>query len=177
MEHKTEQEYEEVSWYSAKIKDTSLTLSLHLYCCPGFSQDSVNFYQKPGLITARLAHLNWPNKTGYSIPCAVMLGSGEGMGWGKLMAAWEHAGHRVVRVALCISLFVLYILLPSFLLLLFAPFAVLLNCPYPDPRVFCLFLSILLPTPAGGGAIERPCGPLLPATAKLQQQQKCGTCS
>jgi len=30
-------------------------------------------------------------------------------------------------------------------------FAVLLNCPYPDPPVFCLFLSILLRTPAGGG--------------------------
>jgi len=30
-------------------------------------------------------------------------------------------------------------------------FAVLLNCPYPDPPVFCLFLSILLRTLAGGG--------------------------
>ena len=55
------------------------------------------------------------------------------------------------------------------LLLLFALFAVLLNCPYPDPPVICLFLSILLPTPVGGGAAERPRGALLPATAKLQQ--------
>jgi len=38
------------------------------------------------------------------------------------------------------------------LLLLFPLFAVLLNCPYPDPPVFCLFLSILLCTLAGGGA-------------------------
>jgi len=38
------------------------------------------------------------------------------------------------------------------LLFLSPLFAVLLNCPYPDPPVFCLFLSILLHTPAGGGA-------------------------
>jgi len=38
------------------------------------------------------------------------------------------------------------------LLFLFPLFAVLLNCPYPDPPVFCLFLSILLHTPARGGA-------------------------
>jgi len=38
------------------------------------------------------------------------------------------------------------------LLLLFPLFTVLLNCPYPDPPVFCLFLSILLRTPAGEGA-------------------------
>ena len=42
------------------------------------------------------------------------------------------------------------------LLLLFPLFAVLLNCPYPDPPVFCLFLSILLRTPAGGGAAAWP---------------------
>jgi len=33
--------------------------------CPGFSQDRVNFHQKPGGDTARLADPNWPNKTGY----------------------------------------------------------------------------------------------------------------
>jgi len=31
---------------------------------------------------------------------------------------------------------------------------------------FCLFLLIVLPTPVGGGAMERPRGPLLPAAAK-----------
>jgi len=42
------------------------------------------------------------------------------------------------------------------LLFLFPLFAVLLNCPYPNlfqPTSFCLFLSILLCTPAGGGAV------------------------
>lgn len=29
--HRTEQEYEKVSWYSTKIKEVSLTLNLHLY--------------------------------------------------------------------------------------------------------------------------------------------------
>jgi len=43
--------------------------------CPGFGQNRVNFHQKPGRDTARLADPNWPNKTGYSIPCAVMLSS------------------------------------------------------------------------------------------------------
>jgi len=38
------------------------------------------------------------------------------------------------------------------LLFLFPLFAVLLNCPYPDPPVFCLFLSILLRSLAGRGA-------------------------
>ena len=53
------------------------------------------------------------------------------------------------------------------LLLLFASFAVLLNCPYPDPRVFLpFFLSIVLPTPAGEGAIEQLRGPLLLAMGR-----------
>jgi len=44
----------------------------------------------------------------------------------------------------------------------------LLNCPYPDPQVFCLFLSILLATLMEEEAIERPRGLLLLATVKLQ---------
>jgi len=46
--------------------------------------------------------------------------------------------------------------------------AVLLKCPYPDPAVFCLFLSILLPIPMRGGVIDRPRAPLLPATGQNQ---------
>jgi len=49
---------------------------------------------------------------------------------------------------------VLFCIFSLSVLLLFASFAVLLHCPDPDPRVFCRFLSILLPTPAGGGLIE-----------------------
>jgi len=40
-------------------------------------------------------------------------------------------------------------------LLLFPLFALPLNCPYPDPPVFCLFLHILLHTPAGQGGRPR----------------------
>jgi len=52
------------------------------------------------------------------------------------------------------------------LLFLFPLFAVLLNCPYPDPPVFCLFLSILLRTAAGGGAAAWRF--LLPAAAETK---------
>jgi len=45
-----------------------------------------------------------------------------------------------------------FISLSVSLLLLFPLFAVLLNCPYPDPPVSACFFSILLHTPAGGGA-------------------------
>jgi len=42
--------------------------------CPAFGQDRVNFHQNPGRGTARRADPTpW-----YSIPCAVMLGSGGG---------------------------------------------------------------------------------------------------
>jgi len=48
--------------------------------CPGFGQDRVNFHRNPGRGTAGWADPTptWPNKAGYSIPCAVMLGSGGG---------------------------------------------------------------------------------------------------
>ena len=46
--------------------------------CPGFGQDRVNFHKTPGGDTAKQADPNWPNKTGYLIPCAIMLGSGWG---------------------------------------------------------------------------------------------------
>jgi len=41
--------------------------------CPGFSQDRVNFYKKPGGETAGPAHPKWPNKT---VPSW-------GAGWGE----------------------------------------------------------------------------------------------
>jgi len=109
--------------------------------CPAFGQDRVNFHQKPGGDTAERADPNWPNRTGCLIPCAVMLGSGWGR-WagGKRVVSREHVGHWAVRVALCISLFVLYILHIGIVVLLFTLFAVQLNCPYPDPQVFAFFI-------------------------------------
>jgi len=79
-----------------------------------------------------------------------MLGSGGGeLGGGNSLAA-RGGGCGGWLSVLC-SLCCVFSLSVS-LLLLFPLFAVLLNCPYPDPPVFCLFLSILLHTPAGGGA-------------------------
>jgi len=48
--------------------------------CPGFGQDRVNFHQNPGRGTAGWADPTptWPNRARYSIPCAIMLGSGGG---------------------------------------------------------------------------------------------------
>jgi len=107
----------------------------------------------PGRDTAGRADPTWPNRAGHSIPCAVMLGSGGGGQCNRdSLAARERErrsclGERLsgscglCRVfSLCVSL-----------LFLFPLFAVLLNCPYPDPAVFCLFLSILLHTVVGGG--------------------------
>jgi len=51
--------------------------------CPGFGHDRVNFHQNPGRGTAGRADPNWPNRTGYSIPCAIMLGSSVGAGGGE----------------------------------------------------------------------------------------------
>ena len=63
-----------------------------LPCCPGFGQDRVNFHQNPGRDTAGRADPTWPNRAGYSIPCAVMLGSGGGeLGGGNALVAQEFA--------------------------------------------------------------------------------------
>jgi len=125
--------------------------------CPGFSQDRVSFHQNPGRGTTGWADPTptWPNRAGYSIPCAVMLGSGGGGAARRELARGSRAcGAGPVRengsVGSC-GLFCVFPLSVS-LLLLFPLFVALLNCPYPDPPVFCLFLSILLCTAVGGVA-------------------------
>jgi len=81
--------------------------------------------------------------------------------------AQEHTGHQAMRVALSISLFVLYILIS--IVVVAVPFICFsVKLPLSQPTSFCLFPSILHPTRAGGGAIKRPRGPLLLATAKPQ---------
>jgi len=46
--------------------------------------------------------------------------------------AWEQAGHPAARELLCIFLWFCIFFVSVLLLLLFASFSVLLNCPYPD---------------------------------------------
>jgi len=124
--------------------------------CPGFGQDRVNFHQKPGGNTAGRADPTWTNRTGCSIPCVAMLASGWGeLSGGKAVVAQERAAvaggeSGALHSAVLFCVFSLSVLL----LFLFPLFAVLLNCPYPDPPVSLCFLSILLRTPVGGGAAE-----------------------
>jgi len=60
--------------------------------CPGLGQDMVNFHWNPGRGTFGWADSTWPHRAGYSIPCAVMLGSGGGeLGSRNSLAARERA--------------------------------------------------------------------------------------
>jgi len=128
-----------------------------------FGQDRVNFHWNPGRGTAGRADPTWPNRAGYSIPCAIMLGSGWGdVGGGNSLAARERVAAAVgdsgsLHSAVLFSVFPLSVSL----LLLFPLFAVLLNCPYPDPPVFCLFSPIL--SRGRGGRVAL----LLPVATKL----------
>jgi len=127
--------------------------------CPRFGQDRVNFHQNPGRGTAGWADPTptWPNRAGYSIPCDVMLGSGGGVARGELTrgsgglsgGAVRESG-SVVRVLFCG--FVLCN--PLFCIIVVAVPSVCcsVKLPLSRPTGFCLFLSILLRTPAGGGA-------------------------
>jgi len=89
---------------------------------------------------------------GYLIPCAVMLGSEWGS-WpqGKFITAQECTGHRVVRVALSILLFILYILLISIVIATVLFVCCSIKVPLCKTHEFYLFLSILLPSPEGEG--------------------------
>jgi len=62
-----------------------------------------------------------------------MLGSGGELSDEKRVAAPERAEQQVVRVTLCMSLLVLYILLICIFVFTFPLSAVLLNCLYPNP--------------------------------------------
>jgi len=123
-------------------------------CC-GLGQDRVNFHQNPGRGTAGWADPTptWPNRAGYSTPCAIMLGSGGGDG-----AAGTHSRlgsvqrQRFGRAALLWGLFCCVFSFSVSLLFLFSLFAVLLNCPYPDPPVSaCFFPFSSAPRRGEGG--------------------------
>ena len=132
----------------------------YLRMCAGFSQDRVNFHRTPGRGTAGRtdSHLAKQSRVFHSM-CRHA-----GFQWGGAARREFTRGSGVRapvlsgRMALCVVRFVvvfspyLYHYCSCSLL-----FAVLLNCPYPDPPVFCLFLSILLRTPVGGGAATWRC--------------------
>jgi len=129
--------------FAGPVRPRSWLLALTGGCsstCPGFGQDRVNFHWNPGRDTAGRADPTWPNRAGYSIPCAITLGSGGGerVGGNSLTARESAASVRESGSLGCVVRVVLspYLCL---LLFLFPLFAVLLNCPYPDPPVSACF--------------------------------------
>jgi len=97
--------------------------------------------------------------------CHVQFWVGE-MRRGKLNAAREHAGHRAMRVALCISLFVFYVLLISVIVATVHSICCWVKPPLSWLTSFDFFFPFLLSTSMRRGVIEWPRGPLLPARAK-----------
>ena len=86
------------------------------------------------------------------------------------LTAREHAAPVLSeRAGLFCGLFC-HVFSLSVSLLLFPLFAVLLNCPYPDPPVFCLFISILLRTAEGEG---RPRGSFVAGGSRNQNSHVC----
>jgi len=143
--------------------------SLRQSNCPGFGQDRVNFHRTPGRGTAGWADPTptWPNRAGYSIPCAVMLGSGGGeLGGRNSLAAWEGTvAVRSKRVVLFCG-FALYI--PLFCIVVVpVPFVCCsVKLPLSRPTSF-LPVSFHSPPHPGRGRGGR-LALLLPAAAKTR---------
>jgi len=112
-----------------------------------FGQDRVNFHQNPGRDTAGWAEPTWTNRAGYSIPCVVMLGSG-GEVAGEAIAPRESAGK--VRVVLSISLFVLYILFISIVVVTVPFVCCSVKLPLSRPTSFLPVSFHSPPHPHGG---------------------------
>ena len=89
----------------------------------------------------------WPNRARYSIPCDVTLGSAGGA---ARLEPSRGSGACGAGPRERLSVFCRVFSLSVSLLFLFHLFVVLLNCPYPDPPVFCLF-SFHSPPHRGGG--------------------------
>ena len=141
-----------------KFKTTIKVLAIFLGMsgCPGFGQDSVNFPQNPGRGTARWSGPTptWPNRAGYSVPRAVMLGSSEGGSaagtHSRLGSVWRRSCSGERLSVSCGSCCVFSLSVSLLFLFPFVCCSVKLSLY--RPTSFCLFLSILLRTPTGGGA-------------------------
>jgi len=93
--------------------------------------------------TSPAADPTWPNRAGYSILCAIMLGSGGGeLGRGNSLAAGERrcrSGPVWESGFLCCAVCVVFSPDLYHSCYCFPLFAVVLNCPYPDPPVSACF--------------------------------------
>ena len=99
----------------------------------------------------------WPHlaRARCSIPCDVTLGSSGGSGAaGNSLAARERAAPVLFRESGCLDRAVRWYVFSFFvpLLFLFPSVCCSVKLPLSRPTGFCLFLVILLRTPAGGGA-------------------------
>jgi len=139
----------------------SLSFEMDVQLVLGSARTGLIFTRsREGTQPSGLTQTGQPN--GYSIPRAVVLGSEWGSWPGeKLIAAWELMGHRAVRVALCILLLILHILLISIIVVAVRFLCCSVKLPLYQPTSFRLLLSILLPIPVGGGATERSHGPFV----------------
>jgi len=97
-----------------------------------------------------------------------MLGSGWGSWPGEVGHSSEHAGHRAVRVDLCISLFVLYILHIS-IVVVTAPYVCCsVKLPLSQLMSFFPFSFHSPPHPSGVRGDRAASWPYVAAMAKLQ---------
>jgi len=128
--------------------------------CPGFGQDRVNFHRTPGRGTAGGWGLTPPGKTEPHIPYHVTsrwVPVGEQRGGTSLAAWWGAAPVLFGRAPVWVVRFVvvfspyLYCCCSCFPL-----FAVLLNCPYPDPPVSACFFSFSSARRRGEGRLRGP---------------------
>ena len=129
-----------------------LSLGKLISFCPGFKRDRVNFHQNLGRGTAGWADPTWPNRAGYSVPCAFMLGSRWGGAEQRELTQEHAAAVRSGRAALWVVRIVLCILLICIIIVTVPFVCCSVKLPLSRPTCFCLFLSILLCTAAGGGA-------------------------
>ena len=119
-----------------------------LHHCPGFGQDRVNFHQNPGG-----DRLTQPGQTEQGIPhhvlsCWVLAGGSWAAGRSRGSGARSRSGRWERLCAFC-GLCCVFSVSVS-LLFLFPMFAVLLNCPNPDPPVFLPVSFHSVPHPSGG---------------------------
>ena len=132
--------------------------------CPGFGQYRINFHQEPGGNTAGRADPTWPNRARVFHTMCRHAGFWLGeAGWREGSCGSGGCGSGVGGESCSLHSAVLFCAfsLSVSLVLLLPWFAVLLNCPYPDPLIFACFFPFSSTPQQEAGAAERPRGPFV----------------